>query len=263
MKIPKKLNPQAVLVFVIIAAIIEFLAVSFISFLALRGMHTNLNRVLFLLIGVNLSMVVLFILIMLLVWGAFKKMNYYAFTSSITGLPNKNYVLHHLVDEIARSGTFSALMSLDMDHFKAVNDRLGHLAGDQLLQYAGRRFRKTLSSEDCVCHVGGDEFLFFIKSIQDKEKIGKLATDLLGTFKTPFHIAGKTVDCVTASLGIALIPKDGCDFQTLYNCADGAMYAAKNAGKNRFFFFDETTHPHGYQNAVRKKESENSIAVAI
>jgi diguanylate cyclase (GGDEF)-like protein len=260
MKILKKLNLQAVLVFVIIVAMIEFLAVSFISFRALRGMHNDQDQTLLLLIGINLSMVVLFILIMLLVLGVFKKINYYAFTSSITGLPNKNFVLNNLIGEISRIGTFSALMSLDMDNFKAVNDSLGHLAGDQLLKHAGRRFRKALSLEDCVCHIGGDEFLFFIRSMQDRVKIEKLAADIISIFKTPFHIDGETVDYVTASLGIALIPKDGHDFQTLYNYADDAMYTAKNAGKNQYFFFDENIRLHVYENAVRKKELENGIA---
>jgi polar amino acid transport system substrate-binding protein len=260
MKILKKLNLQTVLILVIVIAMIEFLAVSFISFRALRSIRMDQSQTLLILIGINLSMAVLFVLIMLLVLKAFRKINYYAFTSSVTGLPNKNFVLNNLIDEISHIGTFSALMSLDMDNFKAVNDSLGHLAGDQLLKHAGRRFRKTLDLEDCVCHTGGDEFLFFIKSAQNKKDIEKLAAIIINIFKSPFHIAGKTVDYVTASLGIALIPKDGHDFQTLYNYADDAMYAAKNAGKNQYFFYDDNISLHIYEDAIRKKELEDGIA---
>jgi polar amino acid transport system substrate-binding protein len=259
MRIFRKIKLQAVLVVVIVAAMIEFLTVSIISFFALKGLYTNQDRIFLILIGINLSMVVLFIVIMSLVLRAFKTINYYAFTSSITGLPNKNYVLNNLIDEISHISTFSALMSLDMDNFKAVNDSLGHLAGDQLLKHAGRRFRKLLSLEDCVCHIGGDEFLFFIRSLQEKEKIEKLAIDIIGTFKTPFYIDGNAVDYVTSSLGIALIPQDGHDFQTLYNEADDAMYAAKSAGKNQYCFFNEKIRQHVYETAVRKKELQNGI----
>jgi diguanylate cyclase (GGDEF)-like protein len=260
MKILKRINPQVVLILVIVIAMIEFLAVSLISFKTLRSISEDQNQILLILICINLSMVILFILIMLLVLRAFRRINYYAFTSSITGLPNKNFVLNNLIDDISHVGNFSALMSLDMDNFKAVNDSLGHLAGDQLLKHVGNRLKKLLSLEDCVCHIGGDEFLFFIKSAQDMNEIEKLAANIIDIFKTPFNINGKTVDYVTASLGIALIPKDGHDFQTLYNHADDAMYAVKNAGKNKYVFYDESISLHIYEDAVRKKELEDGIA---
>lgn len=260
MKIIKRAKMQSLLILVIVIAMAGFLTVSAIFFFALKGMHTDQDRIFLILIIINLSMVVLFIVIMSLVLRAFKTINYYAFTSSITGLPNKNFVINNLIDEISHIGTFSALMSLDMDNFKAVNDGLGHLAGDQLLKHAGRRFRKLLSLEDCVCHIGGDEFLFFIRSVQEKEDIERLAAKLIGIFKLPFHIDGNEVDYVTASLGIALIPQDGHDFQTLYNEADDAMYAAKSAGKNQFWFYNERIRQHVYETAVRKKELESAVA---
>lgn len=259
MKIAKKLSLKIILIFVIVVAMIEFLTVSFISFQALRGARSNQDQTLFLLIGINLSMVVLFIVIMALVMNAFNKINYYAFTSSITGLPNKNFVLNNLIDEISQIEKFSALMSLDMDNFKAVNDSLGHLAGDQLLRHAGRRFRTLLSDDDCVCHIGGDEFLFFIRSTKRKSDIEKLASDIIGLFKTPFHISGKTVDFVTASIGIAVIPDNGHDFESLYNEADDAMYAAKTTGKNKYFFYDKNISLHIYENTIRKKEISDGI----
>lgn len=260
MRIFKKVKLQVVLVLVIVVAMVEFLTVSAISFFALKGLHTDQDQVFLILITINLSMVALFVVIMSLVLRAFKTINYYAFTSSITELPNKNFVLNNLIDEISHIGNFSALMSLDMDNFKAVNDSLGHLSGDQLLKHAGRRFRRLLSLEDYVCHIGGDEFLFFIRSVREKKDIEKLAADIIGMFTTPFHIDGNEVDYVTASLGIALIPQDGHDFQMLYNEADDAMYAAKNAGKNQFRFYNDKIRQHVYETAVRKKELEDAIA---
>lgn len=258
----KKLPLKLLLLILITFAMIQFVSVSFINYNVLRKIGVDKNIIkLFLtkLIIINISMLILFIIIVLIITRIFRRINNYAFYSCTTGLPNKNYVLNNLTSEISRIKEFSALISLDMDNFKGVNDNLGHLSGDELLRQAGRRFKKIIKIQDCVCHIGGDEFLFFIKSANNKSEVEKIAKEIILTFTKPFIINGKNVDYVTASLGIALIPQDGNDFQTIYNCADDAMYSAKGLGKNSYKFYDKSMSFHIYENAVKKKEIEDGI----
>jgi polar amino acid transport system substrate-binding protein len=168
-------------------------------------------------------------------------------------------MMSKLIYEIAGNGEFAALISLDMDDFKAVNDTLGHLAGDELLKLAGRRFRKVLHEQDCVCHIGGDEFLFFLKSVKNKEETEQLAKDILALFTEPFFINESKVDYVSASMGIALLPRDGVDFRTLYNCSDDAMYMSKRHGKSSYTFYDKNMSFHIYEDMVKKKEIKEGI----
>lgn len=258
----KKFSIQLVLLILISLAMLQFLAVSFISYNVLKevGIKKETVELFFLkLISINISMTILFILIVFLVIKIYKKINNYAFYSCTTGLPNKNYVLNNLIGEISGINEFSALISLDMDNFKAVNDTLGHLAGDELLRQVGRRLKQVIKLQDCICHIGGDEFLFFIKSAKNKAEVEKLAYKIINVFTKAFIIDGKNVDYVTASIGIALIPKDGVDFQGLYNCADDAMYNAKNSGKNSYKFYDINMSLHIYEESVKKKEIKEAI----
>lgn len=168
-------------------------------------------------------------------------------------------MMNNLINKISGKGEFASLISLDMDDFKAVNDTLGHLAGDKLLKQAGERFEKVIHEQDCVCHIGGDEFLFFIKSVKSKPEIEQMAKDILGLFTKPFYINGSKVDYVSGSLGIALMPKDGEDFQTLYNCSDDAMYMAKKHGKSSYMFYDRNMGIHIYEDTIKKKEIKEAI----
>lgn len=248
----------------IIIAMVQFIIVSFIinNFLGELNIDKN-EEIIKLFISkimiINVSMVLLFIFIVLLVAEVFKKLHNYAFYSCTTGLPNKNYMINNLIGELSKSNEFSALISLDMDDFKAVNDTLGHLSGDELLKQAGKRFGKIIKQQDCVCHIGGDEFLFFIKSANNIVDVEKLIKEIINIFSNPFIINGSAVDYVTASVGIALIPEDGNDFQTLYNCADDAMYSAKKFGKNSYKFYDKSMSLHLYEESVKKKEIKEGI----
>jgi diguanylate cyclase (GGDEF)-like protein len=260
----KKWPVQLILVIAITIAMIEFLLVSAISYEILKEVSINNiisygNRIkisLARLMIINVSMIIQFIFIILLLRNIFKKINYYAFYSCITGLPNKNFVLNSLIYEISVIREFAALISLDMDGFKAVNDKLGHLSGDELLRQAGKRLKKITKLQDCVCHIGGDEFIFFIRSAKDKLEVEKIAKEIINAFDAMFVVGGKKVNYVTASLGIALIPQDGKDFHTIYNCADDAMYSAKNSGKNGYKFYDKNMSFHIYEESVKKKEIE-------
>ena len=259
-----RLPVQMVLLILIVVAMVEFVSVSVIIINLLKKLNINpddkiIQLFMVKIVIINVSMILLFVLIVLLVSRVFKKINKYAYYSCTTGLPNKNYMMNNLIKKIAKNDEFAALISLDMDDFKAVNDTLGHLAGDELLKLAGERFEKVLQEQDCVCHIGGDEFLFFVKSVKNKDEAEQMAKDILGLFAEPFYINGSKVDYVSASLGIAIMPKDGEDFQTLYNSSDDAMYIAKKHGKSSYKFYDNTMSTHLYEDTIKKKKIKEGI----
>ena len=127
-------------------------------------------------------------------------------------------------------------MFIDLDGFKAVNDRYGHDAGDALLVEISRRFRHTVRESDLLARVGGDEFALIAPKAKDGSELGQLAQRLLNALS---HASARPVagEPVGASIGIALFPDDAEDLPGLVAAADAAMYAAKRAGKNRFAFY--------------------------
>lgn len=258
------LSVQIVLLTLIVLAMAEFLSVSFIIKNTVEELNIeNKDYIISLfmskIIVINGSMIILFSLIVMLVTKVFRKINNYAFYSCTTGLPNKNYMINHLMGKFKRKSQFVAMISLDMDNFKAVNDTLGHLSGDELLKQAGKRFEQAIHSKDCVCHIGGDEFLFFISSVNNRSDAEKVAEKIMNVFLDPFLINGTIVDYVTASMGIALSPQDGEDFQSLYHCSDDAMYSAKKMGKSNYRFYDKSMSLHLYEESVKKKEIKDGI----
>ncbi|OAA87016.1 putative bifunctional diguanylate cyclase/phosphodiesterase [Clostridium coskatii] len=210
-------------------------------------------------IAINFAMILLFSLMMFVVTKISKKIDYYAFHNCVTDLPNKNYVLNTLVKEIPKINTYSILISLDMDNFKAVNDTLGHISGDEFLKQAGRRFKKVMHIQDYICHNGGDEFLFLIRSVKNKDEAEVMLREILNVFKKPFNIYGKNVDYVTASLGVAVIPKDGNNFEILYKRADDAMYESKRIGKHVYSFYNDAINVGIYEDTIKKKAIEDGI----
>ena len=146
-----------------------------------------------------------------------------------------------------------------MDNFKAVNDTLGHSSGDEFLKQAGKRFRRVINIRDYVYHIGGDEFLFLIRSVNNKTETEIMVKKIQNVFKEPFDIEGKEIDYVTASLGIVFINQDGNDFEKLYNCADDAMYASKRLGKNKYRFYDKEMYSKIYEKTVKKKAIEEGL----
>lgn len=208
---------------------------------------------------INILMICLFALIILIINKINRKMDYYAFYSCVTGLPNKNYVLNTLVSDIKKIDKYAVLVSVDLDNFKAVNDTLGHSAGDELLRLVGRRFKKVVGFQDCVCHIGGDEFLFLIKSVSDKYEAQAVVRKIQEVFKKPFLIGNNEVNYVTASVGVSSIPKDGREFEVLFNCADDAMYLSKKNGKGGYTFYDKDIVSDVYDKAIKKKSIQDGI----
>ena len=164
----------------------------------------------------------------------------------LTGLPNRTLGRDRLQAAIAqaqRTGGRAALAHLDLDHFKTINDSLGHAAGDQVLVDTSLRIQRELHPSDTLCRQGGDEFLVVLGDLVAGDDAAARAARIMAALTEPFHI--KTLDVViTASMGIALYPADGQTFETLLQQADTAMYQAKAAGRNTFRFFDAAMNAH-------------------
>ena len=158
---------------------------------------------------------------------------------ALTGLPNRNILEERVAQAVARAkriGRSGALMLLDLDRFKQVNDSLGHQVGDRLLKKVAERLRNACRREDTVVRFGGDEFILILEDLQTTANAGGIARQILKAFSKPIQLAGFDLD-VTASIGITLFPDDDDESDELLRHADNAMYAAKEAGRNQFAYY--------------------------
>lgn len=158
---------------------------------------------------------------------------------ALTGLPNRRMLYDRMEQEMRkarRSGTALALMLLDLDHFKEVNDTLGHDKGDVLLKEASERIRQCVRDTDTVARLGGDEFVIMLSLPDDSTHVERVANQVLQKLEDAFHLQGE-VAYVSASIGITLYPDDARRIEDLFKNADQAMYAAKNQGRNRYSYF--------------------------
>jgi diguanylate cyclase (GGDEF)-like protein len=157
----------------------------------------------------------------------------------LTGLPNRTLFQDRLQQSLAsakRMKSRVALLFIDLDHFKEVNDSYGHRAGDILLQTVAARLRGCVRETDTVCRHSGDEYLIVLSALRDPSEAALVATKVLGTFEQPFVLEGKEVS-MSASVGISVYPDDGLSTEDLIRNADAAMYHSKKGGRNRFEFF--------------------------
>ncbi|WP_157092288.1 putative bifunctional diguanylate cyclase/phosphodiesterase [Thioalkalivibrio nitratireducens] len=157
----------------------------------------------------------------------------------LSGLPNRSLFLDRLEQEVRkgqRNGRSVALLYLDLDHFKEVNDTLGHQAGDRLLQEAARRIGASVRETDTVARLGGDEFTVVMADLSELNRVDVVAQEIIDALARPFPLGSEVVQ-VSASLGIAFFPADAGDAAELVDHADRAMYAAKKAGRNRYQYF--------------------------
>lgn len=155
---------------------------------------------------------------------------------ALTDLPNRNLFRERLdqaLRQAKRRDQSVALLWIDLDGFKAVNDRLGHAAGDELLQQVAARLNGRMRDSDTVARMGGDEFAVILPAIADRDAAARVADDLTARLAEPFPLKSGT-GLISASIGVALYPLHAEFPEALVKCADLAMYAAKNAGKNRF-----------------------------
>jgi diguanylate cyclase (GGDEF)-like protein len=169
---------------------------------------------------------------------------YLAYHDCLTGLPSRTLFKDRFAMSISnslRDGKKAALMLLDLDHFKEINDNLGHDAGDELLKEFSNRFVNTVRLSDTVCRLGGDEFALLMSDVSGKEIIEEVALRMLKTMRKPFIIQGRE-KIVTASMGIALHPEDGENLETLIKRADVAMYEVKRSGGNNYRYYQACTN---------------------
>ncbi len=159
-----------------------------------------------------------------------------AYHDALTGLPNRvlfNDRLNVAIAAAQRHGKRFGVMMLDLDQFKNINDSLGHDVGDQLLQSVGNRLRGLLRKSDTVARMGGDEFMLLLPEINQKADVEAVAKKILASFQREFVLAFREVK-ITTSIGIAVYPEGGREFDTLKKNADIAMYKAKEKGRNNF-----------------------------
>ncbi|MBR1212899.1 EAL domain-containing protein [Bradyrhizobium sp. JYMT SZCCT0180] len=172
-----------------------------------------------------------------------QRIEYLASHDSLTDLPNResfNQLLHFAIESARRQDRQLAVLFIDLDRFKVINDSLGHDAGDRLLTEIGARLRRSVRACDVVARLGGDEFVLILEDVSGREDVEGVARDLLRILSEPIQLSGHECN-VTASIGVAIYPADGTDIQTLTANADTAMYLVKGDGKDGFRFFTRDT----------------------
>ncbi len=190
-----------------------------------------------------------------------ESIRYLAQHDALTGLPNRLLLTDRLSQALMaanRNGTSFAVMFIDLDRFKNINDSLGHKAGDLLLQEVGKRLTSSMRTTDTVSRQGGDEFVILAPAIEDAESVAYLASKLIEILSRPYRIDNHDLT-VTPSIGITLYPQDGGDVETLLKNADAAMYSAKNSGRNNFRFFTQDMN----MRALEFLLMENNLRTAL
>ena len=184
-----------------------------------------------------------------------------AYYDTLTGLPNRSLFSDRLAVALTHANRHRyklAILFLDIDRFKQINDSLGHTVGDRLLKIVSTRIRAAIREEDTVARFGGDEFTVLIHIIGKIEDAGKIAQKILDSLKTPITIDERDF-VVTSSIGISVYPLDGVDGETLIRNADTAMYRAKDLGRNSYQFYAATMN----HKALEALEVENGLRRAL
>ncbi|HEY9299048.1 MAG TPA: GGDEF domain-containing protein, partial [Phormidium sp.] len=166
------------------------------------------------------------------------RLRYLAYHDTLTGLPNRKHFHERLSQSIEwahQNHQLVALLFLDLDGFKQINDTKGHDVGDLLLQTVGERLKRCLRSSDTVCRLGGDEFTVILPGIPCLPDVAKVAEKILTTINQPFILQGHKIR-ISTSIGISVYPLNGKDIEILIKNADTAMYSAKELGKNNYTF---------------------------
>ncbi|MBZ0156225.1 MAG: EAL domain-containing protein [Alphaproteobacteria bacterium] len=169
-----------------------------------------------------------------------EEMRHMAHHDTLTGLPNRRLFRDIVTLEMAQSRRNQkkfAVVFLDLDRFKEVNDTLGHETGDELLKEVAHRLRASIRESDTVARIGGDEFNLLLADLSHAEDSADVARKIIASFREPFLLAGQELH-VTSSIGISLYPDDSSEIDTLFRYADIAMYHAKEKGKNTFQFYN-------------------------
>jgi diguanylate cyclase (GGDEF)-like protein/PAS domain S-box-containing protein len=187
---------------------------------------------------------------------------YLAHHDALTLLPNRLLLADRFLQARAhalRQKNAMAILYLDLDHFKNINDSLGHQVGDQLLKEVARRLKLCTRDTDTICRLGGDEFLLLLGDVEDEKYIGEIAKKILDILSGPFNLGLNHLH-ITSSIGVCVYPADGETFDLLLQNADTALYQAKSKGRNNYqFFTNEMNHKAQHRLAI-ESEIRNSIA---
>lgn len=185
-----------------------------------------------------------------------------AYKNYITNLPNRNYLTKEfpsILSDLNKNNRIGALVYIDIDNFRLINDTLGHTAGDVFLKKISKHFKNLLNKKDILCHTGEDAFVFFLSSIKSEDEIESFAKKILELFKQPIGMGKNKKFYITSSIGIAVYPNHGTNLETLLRSADTALNKAKSAGKNRFEVFSNEMN----SNMLKKIELENKLRQAV
>ncbi len=190
-----------------------------------------------------------------------QRLNYLANHDPLTGLPNRSLLQERLKQALARtkrSGKTMALLFIDLDRFKVVNDTLGHKVGDRLLKQVSETLRDCVRGSDTIARLGGDEFMLLLEDQANRDSAASLANKMLLALTQPFYIDDHEI-FIGASIGISLYPDDGQDIESLTKNADVAMYRAKESGSNSYQFFAEGMAQAIQKQAVLERSLRNAI----
>lgn len=191
-----------------------------------------------------------------------ERIEFLAHHDALTGLPNRILLrdrFAHALAVAARSQSRVALLFLDLDNFKRVNDTLGHAAGDQLLLEAVTRLSRCMRESDTICRQGGDEFIVLLNDIPCLETVERIAGDILSHLAEPVEICGHMLN-TSCSIGVAIFPEDGNDIDSLLQKADTAMYSAKDSGRNAYRFFDAQMNRQAHEHLLLQNRLHQALS---
>jgi diguanylate cyclase len=190
-----------------------------------------------------------------------ERIQYLAYHDSLTSLPNRSFfskLLNRGISQAHRHKRGLAVLFIDLDRFKHINDTLGHEVGDTLLQEVANRLKSCLRESDTVARLGGDEFVVLLEEIDDQQQISTVAHKMLTALVKPFINVGQEFH-VTGSIGISIYPTHGEDEQSLMKNADIAMYRAKEEGKNNFQFYSEELNLHSFERLTLESSLRHAL----
>ncbi|MCF6323199.1 MAG: EAL domain-containing protein [Gammaproteobacteria bacterium] len=190
-----------------------------------------------------------------------ERLRYMAHHDTLTQLPNRSMMMDRLSQAIAsakRDGSQVAILFIDLDRFKMINDTLGHDVGDHAIKEVARILLATLRASDTVVRFGGDEFVVLLPEIHSHDKVTQIVSKVQAALTAPIHIEGQEL-FMSASIGVVLCPDDGDDVNTLLKNADIAMYRAKERGRNRYEFYSSEMGERAYKRLTFETKVRNAV----
>ncbi|MBU0720635.1 PAS domain S-box protein [bacterium] len=190
-----------------------------------------------------------------------EKLDYMAHHDHLTELPNRILLkarLQHTLSINKRQKLLTAVMFMDLDNFKNINDSYGHSVGDEVLVAVSSRILSTLREDDTLARIGGDEFVIVMDNFKTTDDINRVAQNIIDTFEKPYYI-GEREFWITSSIGISISPEDGTSAETLIKNADTAMYEAKSDGKNMFKYYNDNMTAKSFERML----FENALKTAV